>query len=164
MARKPKSPYRLDPAIPADLDQIMEIERSSFSSPWSRQVFVEEFDRSFSFLVVLRDDGSAHQASRTGRVLAFINYWVVHDEIHVLNIATHPDARRRGLARRLLNHAIQTGLSCCASLVTLEVRRSNTAAAEMYKGFGFEAAGVRKRYYEDGEDAIVMVLDLDTTV
>lgn len=162
MARKPTLTYRLAPAIPTDLDEIMEIERSSFSSPWSRQVFVEEFDRSFSFLVVLRDDGPA-QASKAGRVLAFINYWVVHDEIHVLNIATHPNARRRGLARRLLDHAIQTGLSCAASLVTLEVRRSNTAAGEMYKGFGFKVVGVRKRYYEDAEDAIVMVLDLDTT-
>ena len=155
MARKRKTPYRLALARPTDLDAIMEIERGSFSSPWSRQVFVEEFERSFSYLVVLRDEEDA-------RVLAFINYWVVHDEIHVLNIATHPDARRRGLARRLLNHAINTGLTRGASLVTLEVRRSNTGAAELYRGFGFETVNTRKRYYEDGEDAIVMVLDLET--
>jgi ribosomal-protein-alanine N-acetyltransferase len=79
----------------------------------------------------------------------------------VLNLATRKDWRRRGLARRLLNHAIQTGLSRGASLVTLEVRRSNTAAARLYASFGFESVDIRHRYYENGEDAIVMILRLE---
>jgi len=154
VARKRKSAYNLALARPADLDQIMEIERSSFASPWSRQVFVEEFEHAFSSVVVLRDE-------EEDRIQAFINYWVVYDEIHVLNIATHPEARRRGHARRLLNHAIQTGLTRSASLVTLEVRPSNLEATRLYAGFGFEQVGLRRRYYENGEDALVMVLDLE---
>jgi ribosomal-protein-alanine N-acetyltransferase len=132
----------------------MEIERSGFANPWSRQVFVEEFEQEFSRLMVVRHE-------ETGRILAFINYWVVHDEIHVLNVATHPDCRRRGLARRLIEQAIQTGAARGARLVTLEVRRSNQPAQALYAKMGFRQANVRHRYYENGEDALVMVLSLD---
>jgi [ribosomal protein S18]-alanine N-acetyltransferase len=144
---------RVLPARLSDLDQIMEIELLSFSSPWSRQVFLEEFERDFAHLKVLR-------ASR-GRVVAFINYWVVADEIHVLNVATHPDWRRRGLGRRLMLHCLREARKRESALVTLEVRRSNEKAINLYQSLGFEPVGVRPRYYENKEDAIVMVLRLD---
>jgi ribosomal-protein-alanine N-acetyltransferase len=153
MARKPSSPYRVTPARPVDLDEIMEIERLGFASPWSRQVFVEEFEQEFSRIVVVRHED-------THRVLAFIIFWVVHDEIHVLNVSTHPDWRRRGLAHRLMDQAIRTGTDRNARLVTLEVRRSNLAAQALYASMGFQQVGVRPRYYENGEDALVMVLEL----
>jgi len=137
-------------ARPSDLDMVMEIETLSFSSPWSRQVFIEELDRDFAFLKVLR--------TCSGRVVAFINYWVVADEIHVLNVATHPDWRHQGLGRRLMQHAIRVGRQRSARLVTLEVRRSNQNALALYDSLGFLAVGVRPRYYENREDAIVMVL------
>ena len=152
MARKPA--YRITPARLADLDGIMEIERASFRTPWSRQVFIEEFKHELSRLAVVHDES-------LGRVVAFINYWVVHDEIHVLNVATHPDWRRRGLALDLMRHAIQEASGSGARLITLEVRRSNRAARRLYERLGFEVAGVRPRYYENDEDAIVMNLDLE---
>lgn len=151
---RPGAPlYRLMPGRLADLDEIMEIERLCFPSPWSRQVFVEEFDQEFSRIMVIRHD-------RSDRMLGFINYWLVHDEVHVLNVATHPDWRRRGIARKLMEHAIQAGVLRAARLVTLEVRRSNESAQALYQRLGFRAVDVRRRYYENGEDAIVMLLDL----
>jgi ribosomal-protein-alanine N-acetyltransferase len=130
----------------------MEIELLSFSSPWSRQVFLEELDRDFAHLKVIR---AGH-----GRVLGFINYWVVADEIHVLNVAIHPEWRGQGLGRRLMRHAIRVARQRGARLVTLEVRRSNQKATRLYSSLGFDAVGLRPRYYENQEDAIVMVLRL----
>jgi len=153
MARKPQSLYRITPARLADLDEIMQIERLCFPNPWSRQVFVEEFDQEFSRLIAIRHGDS-------GRMLAFINYWLVHDEVHVLNVATHPEWRRRSLARRLIQHAVEAGVARGAHLVTLEVRRSNEAARSLYQRLDFREVGVRSSYYENGEDAIVMTMDL----
>jgi ribosomal-protein-alanine N-acetyltransferase len=153
MARRLQPVCRLVTARPADLDQIMEIERLSFRSPWSRQVFAEEFERDFARIKIMRYDADA-------RVVAFINYWIVHDEIHVLNVATHPDWRRQGLARRLMHHVIRAAQHNSARLITLEVRRPNTGAIALYEALGFAAVGVRPRYYENKEDAIVMVLQL----
>jgi ribosomal-protein-alanine N-acetyltransferase len=153
MARRPQPQYSITPALPADLDAIMEIERLSFPTPWSRQVFAEEFNHDFSRVMVVRQIA-------TGKLLAFINYWLVHDEVHILNVATHPAWRRKGLARKLIEHTIAGASARRARLLTLEVRRSNQAALELYRGFGFREVGVRPRYYENGEDAIVMLLDL----
>jgi ribosomal-protein-alanine N-acetyltransferase len=93
--------------------------------------------------------------------VAFGNYWLVADEVHLLNIATHPQARRAGHASRLLAHIVALGRRRGCRLVTLEVRRSNAAAQRLYRRFGFRPVGVRPNYYaEDQEDAIVMLLDL----
>jgi ribosomal-protein-alanine N-acetyltransferase len=137
-----------------DLDAVMEIERSSFRTPSSAQVFLEEMARDWAFVDVVRD-----RASR--RVVAFGNYWLVADEVHLLNVATAPDRRQEGHASRLLAHIIEVGRSRACRLMTLEVRRSNAAALRIYRRFGFRAVGVRPNYYtEDQEDAIVMVFDL----
>lgn len=153
MARKPKTEFTIVPAEQADLDRIMEIEHLCFSSPWSRQVFVEEMGHTYSKIMVARQGHGVP-------IAAFINYWIVHDEVHVLNVATHPGWRRRGLARLLMNHATDSGLARGARLVTLEVRRSNVAAIAMYTALGYRPVDIRRSYYSNGEDAIVMILDL----
>jgi ribosomal-protein-alanine N-acetyltransferase len=138
-----------------DLDAVVEIERLSFRSPWSGQIFLEEMARDWAHVDVVRD------AAR-GTVLAFGNYWLVADEVHLLNVATDPLARRAGHASRMLAHIIEFGRRHACRVVTLEVRRSNLAAARLYRRFGFRVVGVRPNYYaEDQEDAIVMLLDLD---
>jgi ribosomal-protein-alanine N-acetyltransferase len=142
--------FRIDDARKSDLDEIIEIETLSFQSPWARQMFVEELNRDISRLKVMRGTPGNH-------VVAFINYWVVHDEIHILNVACHQDWRRRGLARKLLRHTLRFAQSTGARLVTLEVRRSNAPAIELYTQLGFNSVGVRPRYYENQEDAIVML-------
>ncbi|MDB4983818.1 MAG: ribosomal-protein-alanine acetyltransferase [Myxococcales bacterium] len=151
---KAPQPFTIEPMQAADLDAVMEIERLSFRSPWSRQVFVEELGRDFAHVDLVRD-------SATGEVVAFGNYWLVADELHILNVSTHPRARRAGHATRLLAHMIDFARREICRCLTLEVRRSNVAAQRLYRRFAFRAIGVRPHYYaEDQEDAIVMLLDL----
>jgi ribosomal-protein-alanine N-acetyltransferase len=139
-----------------DLDDVMEIERQAHRSPWTRQVFIEELDRDWARLMLIKERRPA--GSRT---VAFCNYWLVRDEVHILNVATHPDERRRGHARRLLEHIVEFAVRHGCRYVTLEVRRGNLGAVKLYRQFGFRPVGIRPRYYaEDAEDAVVMLLEL----
>jgi ribosomal-protein-alanine N-acetyltransferase len=151
---KAPQPFLIEPMKAADLDTVMEIERVSFRSPWSRQVFLEELTRDWAHVDIVRD-------AATGAVVGFANYWLVADEVHVLNLATHPQARRAGHASRMMAHMVDFARRELCRYVTLEVRRSNAAALRLYRRFAFRAIGVRPNYYaEDQEDAIVMLLDL----
>ncbi len=143
----------------ADLDQILGIERASFLHPWSREMFDEELDNRLCHIFVMREE-----AERDTRVLGYTCFWLFLGEMHLLNIAVHPDARREGIGEGLLSHALQFASGRGAKVVFLEVRRSNEAARAMYARFGFRAMGVRPGYYEDGEDAIVMMLELNGEV
>jgi ribosomal-protein-alanine N-acetyltransferase len=145
--------FEILPARLQDLDAIIEIEHLSFKAPWTRQVFLEELQRDWAHLDVVRERG--------GEVLAYVNYWLVRDEVHVLNIATHPEVRRQGHGERLIRHVVEFARAHRSRVATLEVRRSNYGAIRLYRKFGFRPVGVRPNYYvEDGEDAIVMLLDL----
>jgi [ribosomal protein S18]-alanine N-acetyltransferase len=91
-----------------------------------------------------------------------IAIWVVADEVHVLDVATHPAHRREGIGSALVTQAIAAARSREAKSLFLEVRRSNEAAIGLYQGAGFEQTGVRKRYYPDNEDALEMKLTLSS--
>ena len=95
--------------------------------------------------------------------LAFLLAWAVADELHLIHIATHPEARRRGAARALMAALLAHAAAVRSRLVLLEVRRSNRPAIRLYRAFEFTAMGVRRAYYADGEDAIEMRLTLDPT-
>lgn len=141
----------------SDLDDVMEIERLSFRAPWSRQIFIEELDRDWAYVDVVRE----RLGPGKSQVRAFSNYWLVRDEVHILNIASHPGERRKGHASRLLQHIIEFARRHACRYITLEVRRSNHGAIKLYRSFGFRAVGIRPNYYvEDHEDAIVMLLEL----
>ena len=145
------------PMTARDIDEVMEIERGSFRAPWSRQVFAEELDRDWAYVDIIRH----RQADGRSRVVAFCNYWLVRDEVHVLNVATHPAHRRRGHAARLMEQIVGFARRHQCRYVTLEVRRSNHGAIELYVRYGFKPVGIRPNYYvEDSEDAIVMLLEL----
>jgi len=91
------------------------------------------------------------------RPIAFLLAWDVADEVHLIDVGTHPDARRRGAARRLLAQLFEHARTRGARLVLLEVRRSNRAAVRLYESFGFRAVTVRRGYYDGGsEDALEM--------
>ena len=151
---KAANPYTIQPLTPADLDAVMEIERLSFPTPWLRQAFEEEMARTWARVEVLHD-------AVTGRCVAFADYWLVADELHILNIATHPEARRHGHGAHLLRHILEVARLASYRSVELEVRRSNLAAQALYRRFEFRQVGIRARYYEDNdEDAIVMSLHL----
>lgn len=84
--------------------------------------------------------------------------WLVADELHILNIAVHPRARRAGIGTVLMNEALSEAREKRIELLTLEVRRSNLAARRLYRKFNFEERRLRRNYYGVGEDALVMEL------
>ncbi len=151
------SPFAFRPARAPDLERVVEIERDGFKHPWSRELLARELGHAWSRVLVAVEAGAGAEE----RIVGFIVYWLVHDEVHVLNVATAREARRRGIGRALMEVAEEDGRRRGARLATLEVRRSNAAAIELYRSLGYRQSGVRPNYYaEEGEDAIVMVKGL----
>jgi ribosomal-protein-alanine N-acetyltransferase len=142
------------PAGPADVERVVEIEREGFLHPWSRDLLLRELSHAWSRLLLAEEEAG-------GPVLGYIVYWLVHDEVHVLNVATAVAARRRGVGRALMEAAEEDGRRRGARLSTLEVRRSNAPAIALYLSMGYRQVGVRPNYYaEEREDAVVMVKNL----
>jgi [ribosomal protein S18]-alanine N-acetyltransferase len=139
-----------------DLDRIVEIEKDGFKHPWSAELLRRELSHAWSTILLGVEEDEAGE-----RILGFIVFWLVHDEVHILNIAVAVEARRRGLGRALMDEAVAHGRRRAAQISTLEVRRSNAPALALYRALGYRQVGVRPNYYTDeGEDAIVMILDL----
>lgn len=129
---------------------VFEIERSAYPKPWSAGVFQSEIDQMKA--------GTRHYvvARLDGRIVGHAGLWFTADEAHVTNIAVHPDARRSGVATQLMLVLARVAIERDCTAWTLEVRVSSVGAQELYRKFGFVPAGVRQRYYENTEDAIVM--------
>ena len=141
----------------SDLPEIMKIERASFPAPWSEALFRQELEFALSRSLVAKSEGGAGRET-----VGYIVYWIVFDEIHVNNLAVRSDFKRRGIASRLVDAALEKACAEGATRCTLEVRVSNEAARRLYEKFGFVVRGVRPRYYaESGEDALVMWADLN---
>ena len=140
----------LDRMRPEDLDEVLAIERASFSMPWSRGAFLYEMQQNrVARCLVARDEGM--------RVAGYLCLWEVSDEIHITNVAVRPDSRRQGIARSLLGTVLDDARARRFKLVVLEVRPSNRHAVTLYESFGFRVVGRRRGYYYDtGEDALVM--------
>jgi len=142
-------------------DGVLETESHAYPTPWSTNVFQNEIDQmrggSRYYLTARRVAADAPVRNRPrGPIVGHAGLWFSVDEAHVTNIAVRPDSRRSGVATALMlalaDEAIRRG---CAAW-TLEVRVSSTGAQELYRRFGFAPAGVRKKYYDNVEDAIVM--------
>lgn len=141
----------------ADLPRLMEIERAAFLHPWSEPQLRAELGNAWSVML------AAEEPTAEGglRMAGYVIVWVVHDELHVLNVATAPEARRRGIGRALMDEAHRLGRARACRVATLEVRRSNAAAIALYRALGYRQVGMRPRYYaEENEDALLMSLDL----
>lgn len=136
----------------ADLDAVLEIEVHSFPTPWSRRAFWSELTQNiYAHYIVARLDGV---------IVGYGGMWVILDEAHVTNIAVHPEYRRLGIGKRVLVDLMERARSRSATRMTLEVRKSNSAAQSLYEQMGFVAKGIRKGYYSDlKEDAIIMWKD-----
>jgi [ribosomal protein S18]-alanine N-acetyltransferase len=119
------------------------------------QELYAELRKPWSHLWVVREEGPG--------VVAFAMAWHVADELHVLNLATRSDRRRRGIGRALMNRLVEFARAERVRHVFLEVRRSNRPALNLYRSLGFFAMGIRKKYYPDDEDAVEMVLVFDPT-
>ncbi len=142
-----------------DILEMIAIEKDSFPTPWSENIFRNEMISPISRMLVGRS------AKRRGEgVWGYIVYWRVVDEVHLHNIAVRRDMRRKKIALRLLAEAVRCSRSEGARWATLEVRRSNLPAQKMYEKFGFVVQGIRPGYYQDtGEDALIMWADLSLT-
>jgi ribosomal-protein-alanine N-acetyltransferase len=156
--REPRAaPYRLRPPGPFDLDEIARIESESFPVPWKREFFASELAEPHRYLRVLaRRDG---EEPRIGGYLFAVS---LYEEFHINKIATDRRLRQQGYGRWLLEDALARARSMGSASITLEVRLSNEAARSFYRSYGFTEAYRRRAYYQDGEDALVMVLPLQT--
>lgn len=131
----------------ADLPGVVAIERRAFPAPWSLAMFVLELGKPAGLSLVAVD---------ADEVVGYCICSRFHDTWHLMDLAVDPDRRRRGIASALMR-ALLGRLPSPEDQVTLEVRRSNHGAIDLYEGFDFRAAGVRRRYYADnGEDAVIM--------
>ena len=138
-----------------DLPAVLEIERRSFSHPWSLDAFVDETRNSHSRLLLLW-----HEESERPVLVGYLCRWIVAGELQILNVATHPDWRRRGIGRLLVEAALDEARDESITRVTLEVRRYNTPAIALYERLGFRRVGERRNYYGAGEDAVLMEKDV----
>jgi ribosomal-protein-alanine N-acetyltransferase len=135
-----------------DLPAVVELDKISFSLPWP--------ERSFRFELTDNPASRCWVAEMDGRLVGVVVTWLFVDEAHIATIATHPDYRRQGIARRMLIYTLESAMREGAQSSFLEVRESNLAAQEMYRKFGYTEVGRRKRYYRDNnEDAILMNLE-----
>lgn len=137
----------------SDVFVVSEIERKSFSCPWSVQSFVSALNTpNQEFIVIECDD----------RVVGYAGLMIADDECEILNIAVDPDYRGRGFGKQLLVQMIGDGAMCGVASYYLEVREGNKIARKMYEEFGFAPIGTRKDYYSSPkEDAIIMELSGD---
>jgi ribosomal-protein-alanine N-acetyltransferase len=136
------------------LDQVLAIERS-FAAPWTREMFLQELhsrpEVSEAIVALLQEE-----------VAGYVLAWFVADEIHVVNLAVASRLRRRGIGRRLLAEVCARGVARGMVMATLEVRVHNDAAIRLYESMGFRQVAIRRSYYADnGEDALVMLKDLE---
>lgn len=137
----------------ADLSRVVEIERHTFSDPWSRSAFVETMAREEVRGFALDDD--------EGRVIGYGMCVLAADEGEILNLAVDPGCRRSGLGRRLVGTMLEWLKKAGANRVYLEVRQSNQPAIGLYRSLGFETTGSRRGYYSHPrEDAVTMGLDV----
>lgn len=146
---KQKMHVRIVPMNGDHLDEVAELERICFSTPWSRNMLAEELDNLLSAFLVALDD--------TGRVVGYAGLQVVLDEGYIANVAVLPECRRQGVASQLLEVFLNFAEGNHLSFLTLEVRASNYDAIALYGSRGFRSVGRRKNYYEHPkEDAIIM--------
>lgn len=141
----------LDPA--RDLEAVLAIQTASFTNPWTHEMFTWELEHS--------DVARAYVLRRSGEAaVAFCSCWLIFDELHIHTLAVHPNDRRQGYARALLDFVLRDAVREGARSATLEVRESNDAARRLYATAGFVEKGRRPAYYEKPvEDALILWRD-----
>ncbi|MFA7403628.1 MAG: ribosomal protein S18-alanine N-acetyltransferase [Pelobacteraceae bacterium] len=139
------------PMASADLDAILTIEQASFSVPWQREHFEHEMAAPHSFPFVAESSGS---------IVGYVCLMSLFEEAQILDIAVAPQQRGRGIAQLLMDHAVAVAREKQAEVLALEVRSTNSSAIALYERCGFVRTGVRSKYYEGVDDAVLMELTL----
>lgn len=140
----------IEPMQVSDLPEVMRIEREVFRPGWSEQTFLQDLRNPSALYLVLRWQG---------KIVGYAGMWLVVDEAHITNVAVLPDYRGKGFAKRLIVRLLHLARERGMVRATLEVRVSNTPAQRLYEKFGFRPVAIRKHYYDDGEDALIMWLE-----
>lgn len=152
-AKTPKEDFKMEIIIrgivEGDIDQIVEIEKECFTTPWSRDAFLTEIrENKLARYVVVEVDG---------KVAGYGGVWLIVNEGHITNIAVKEEYRGLGVGNRILEGLIYYSTSKNIQSMTLEVRKSNIIAQNLYKKYGFVEYGIRPKYYSDNnEDALIM--------
>lgn len=139
--------YNLDERF---LDEIEIIENASFKSPWSKSAYLSEVYNESAFYKVITVENE---------VVGYGGFRKIFDEAHITNIAVKESFRSRGFGKMIMEELIEQARELEISSMTLEVRVSNISAVKLYEKMGFKSAGVRPKYYGDGEDAFIMWLE-----
>ena len=137
-----------------DLEEVLAIEKSSFQTPWTRGMFLSELKANpYSYPVLARFPGQPE-------IIGYACFWILFEELHLMNLAVHPDHRRRGIGEGLVRWVLNMGQEKGSRIALLEVRISNDPAQRLYEKIGFKKIAVRPGYYRDPkEDALLMILD-----
>lgn len=136
-----------------DIDGVLDVEKKSFTTPWSKDAFISEIKKNMlaDYIVAEKDN----------KIVGYGGVWFIVDEGHITNIATHPEVRGQGIGNVIVENIISMCREKDMERMTLEVRKSNEVAQSLYKKYGFESCGVRPKYYSDTkEDAVIMWKEL----
>ncbi len=145
------SGFTVRPMRDEDIPAVQTIDRLAFTVPWPPGAYDHELHHSPHSRLWVAESG--------GQVVGFAVLWLIVDEAHIATIAVHPDFRRQGIARGLLEVLLAAAQEAGARLATLEVRAGNAAAQALYGEFGFQVVGRRPKYYNDNhEDALIMTV------
>jgi ribosomal-protein-alanine N-acetyltransferase len=159
MAREFPEECRIVPATAAMLPEILELEEACFSAPWTRKMLEAELtgNQFARFLVATIQQEVVPSG---GMIVGYHCFWIVFEELRLMNLAVHESMRRRGVGRALTTEAISMGLAHAATRAVLEVRSSNEPAQCLYRELGFGPIGTRRSYYTNPiEDALLMAMD-----
>lgn len=147
--------YSIEELVREDINRILEIENASFRSPWQRAVFETEFKNKNSYNIACKDESR--------NLVGYCLSWLIYDEIHILKVAVDESFRNQGIGKKLIVKTLEHFIPKGASHAVLEVRLDNYGAINLYEKLGFESLRIRRNYYaQTGEDALVMLLDLDS--
>jgi ribosomal-protein-alanine N-acetyltransferase len=133
------------------IDEVYNIECQAFKTPWSKSQFEEEINSKFAKYFCLKIDG---------KIVGYIGIWQVLDEGHITNVAVLKNYRKNGFGKKLIDKLIEYAKENKLIFLTLEVRITNIPAINLYEKCGFVKVGIRKNYYENSTDAILMTLEL----
>ena len=143
--------YSVREASKADIPKLIELEKLCFSDPWTANLFEDEMDNPLV---------TYHLYFHGDKLIGYIGFLVVVDECQINNVAVHPDYRRKGMGKEMVGNVIRQTEEEGIKFWLLEVRANNEAAIMLYEGFGFVNVGLRRNYYGEGEDAILMTREI----